>query len=164
MIVVAMIGCCGAMEGSRLFLGFYAFTVFVLLIFTLSCGIYVIYKKNGVRPWIFLNNKFQIDVELSDALNYMVQHYYQGPSIVQESLDRLQQAFRCCGNAGCSDFRIFRQDPPRTCDIRCDGCHYRIWVALSIGFSVAIAIFSIVVLGEVIITIIENFFIHFSSS
>lgn len=27
----------------------------------------------------------------------MVQHYYQGPGIVQESLDRLQQAFRCCG-------------------------------------------------------------------
>lgn len=39
----------------------------------------------------------QIDVELADALNYMVQHYYQGPGIVQESLDRLQQAFRCCG-------------------------------------------------------------------
>jgi hypothetical protein len=41
--------------------------------------------------------QIQIDVELADALNYMVQHYYQGPGIVQESLDRLQQAFRCCG-------------------------------------------------------------------
>lgn len=89
----------------------------------------------------------------------MVQHYYQGPSIVQESLDRLQQAFRCCGNAGCSDFRQFRQDPPRTCDIRCDGCHYRIWVALSIGFSVVVAIFSIVVLGEVRIHILMSVFI-----
>jgi hypothetical protein len=105
----------------------------------------------------------QIDVELADALNYMVQHYYQGPGIVQESLDRLQQAFRCCGsffflyikhanasgNAGCSDFRAFRQDPPRTCDIRCDGCHYRIWLALRIGFSVSLAVFAIVILAQV---------------
>ena len=89
-------------------------------------------------------------MELSDALNYMVQHYYQGPSIVQEALDRLQQAFRCCGNAGCSDFRMFRQDPPRTCDIRCDGCHYRIVLALRIGFSVAIVVFSICMLAELL--------------
>lgn len=39
----------------------------------------------------------QIDVEVADALTYMVQNYYQGAGIVQESLDRLQQAFRCCG-------------------------------------------------------------------
>lgn len=106
---------------------------------------------------------FKIDVELADALNYMVQHYYQGPGIVQESLDRLQQAFRCCGNlilnistfylgnAGCSDFLAFRQDPPRTCDLRCDGCHYRIWLALRIGFSIALAVFSIVILAQVIL-------------
>ncbi|KAL3102856.1 hypothetical protein niasHT_027754 [Heterodera trifolii] len=108
----------------------------VLLMFTIGCGCYILYTKDG------------IDVELSDALNYMVQHYYQGPGIVQETLDRLQQAFRCCGNAGCSDFRAFRQDPPRTCDLRCDGCHYRIWLALRIGFSVALAIFGIVILAQ----------------
>ncbi|KAI6177216.1 Tetraspanin family protein [Aphelenchoides bicaudatus] len=138
MIVVAVVGCCGAISGSRLFLGFYGFAVFCLLISTVSSIIYVLYKKDG------------IDVELSDALNYMVQHYYQGAGIVQESLDRLQQAFRCCGNAGCSDFRAFRQDPPRTCDIRCDGCHYRIWLALRIGFSVAIVVFLIVILAQLV--------------
>lgn len=53
------------------------------------------------------------------------------------------------GNAGCSDFRAFRQDPPRTCDIRCDGCHYRIWHALRIGFSVALVMFAIAVLAQV---------------
>ncbi|KAI6215011.1 Tetraspanin [Aphelenchoides besseyi] len=137
MIVVAVVGCCGAITGSRLFIGCYGFAVLCLLIATLSCGIFIVYKRDG------------IDVELSDALNYMVQHYYQGPGIVQESLDRLQQAFRCCGNAGCSDFRAFRQDPPRTCDIRCDGCHYRILLALRIGFSVAIVVFLIVILAQV---------------
>jgi len=81
----------------------------------------------------------------------MVQHYYQGPSIIQESLDRLQQAFRCCGNAGCSDFRVFRQDPPRTCDIRCDGCHFRIMTALRIGFSIALAVFGIVVFAQIVV-------------
>lgn len=138
MIVVAIFGCCGAIQGSRLFLGFYGFSVFVLLMFTISCVVYIIYKSEG------------IDVELSDALNYMVQHYYQGAGVVQESLDRLQQAFRCCGNAGCSDFRAFRQDPPRTCDIRCDGCHYRIWLALRIGFSVALVVFAIVILAQLV--------------
>jgi hypothetical protein len=61
MIVVAVVGCCGAIGGSRLFLGFYGFAVLCLLIITVSCGIYILYKREG------------IDVELSDALNYMVQ-------------------------------------------------------------------------------------------
>uniref|UniRef100_A0A1I7TI60 Tetraspanin n=1 Tax=Caenorhabditis tropicalis TaxID=1561998 RepID=A0A1I7TI60_9PELO len=107
-----------------------------LMVATLSCGIYLLYKKDG------------LDVELSDALNYMVQHYYMGPGVVQEALDKLQTTFRCCGNAGCSDFRMFRQDIPRSCDIRCDGCHFRIMVALRIGFSVTLIVFSAVVLCQ----------------
>ncbi|VDM57135.1 unnamed protein product [Angiostrongylus costaricensis] len=121
-IIVAFFGCCGVNAESRVLLIVYAMAVFLLL----------------------------IDVELSDALNYMVQHYYQGAGIIQESLDRLQITFRCCGNAGCSDFRAFRQDPPRSCDIRCDGCHYRIWVALSIGFSITLVVFFVVVICQVL--------------
>ncbi|RCN32817.1 tetraspanin family protein [Ancylostoma caninum] len=68
----------------------------------------------------------------------------------KESLDHLQTTFRCCGNAGCSDFRAFRQDPPRSCDIRCDGCHYRIWVALSIGFSITLVVFFAVIICQVL--------------
>jgi len=130
---VAFFGCCGAAQGASAFLAFYAIAVFVLMVACLSSGIYLLYKRDG------------IDVELSDALNYMVQHYYQGPGVVQEALDRLHQTFRCCGNAGCSDFRVFRQDPPRTCDIRCDGCHYRIWLALRIGFTVTAIVFLIII-------------------
>uniref|UniRef100_A0A0K0D581 Tetraspanin n=1 Tax=Angiostrongylus cantonensis TaxID=6313 RepID=A0A0K0D581_ANGCA len=122
MIIVAFLGCCGVNAENRALLIVYAMAVFLLL----------------------------IDVELSDALNYMVQHYYQGAGIIQESLDRLQTTFRCCGNAGCSDFRAFRQDPPRSCDIRCDGCHYRIWVALKIGFSITLVVFFIVVICQVL--------------
>lgn len=48
MIVVAIFGCCGAIHGSKFLLGFYGISVFFLLIFTLSCGIYVLYKKDGV--------------------------------------------------------------------------------------------------------------------
>ncbi|VDM74806.1 unnamed protein product [Strongylus vulgaris] len=138
MIVVAFFGCCGVNAENRLVLIIYSMAVFLLLIATLSCGIYLFYKREG------------IDVELSDALNYMVQHYYQGAGIVQESLDHLQTTFRCCGNAGCSDFRAFRQDPPRSCDIRCDGCHYRIWVALSIGFSITLVVFFAVIICQVL--------------
>uniref|UniRef100_A0A0N4Z9J4 Tetraspanin n=1 Tax=Parastrongyloides trichosuri TaxID=131310 RepID=A0A0N4Z9J4_PARTI len=97
---------------------------------------------------IVFGAKDGIDVELSDALNYMVQHYYQGPGIVQESLDRLQTTFRCCGNAGCGDFLQLRLDYPRSCDIRCDGCHHRIWIALSIGASVAVVLFGAVIIGQ----------------
>ncbi|KAL6724453.1 hypothetical protein Aduo_019342 [Ancylostoma duodenale] len=138
MIVVAFFGCCGVNAENRVVLIIYSMAVFLLLVATLSCGIYLFYKKDG------------IDVELSDALNYMVQHYYQGAGIVQESLDHLQTTFRCCGNAGCSDFRAFRQDPPRSCDIRCDGCHYRIWVALSIGFSITLVVFFAVIICQVL--------------
>ena len=48
MIVVAMFGCCGVIVNSRLFLGFYAFSVFVLLVFTISCAVYIVYKRDGV--------------------------------------------------------------------------------------------------------------------
>ncbi|CAB3400944.1 unnamed protein product [Caenorhabditis bovis] len=147
MIVIAMFGCCGTTGKSRLFLIIYTIAVFLLLIATLACGIYLLYKKDG------------IDVELSDALNYMVQHYYMGPGVVQEALDRLQTTFRCCGNAGCSDFRVFRQDIPRSCDIRCDGCHYRIMVALRIGFSVTLIVFSAVVLCQVLAIIFALYFV-----
>ncbi|KAK6109772.1 Tetraspanin family protein [Brugia pahangi] len=138
MVVISMIGCCGASTDSRVLLLIYAVTICILMLCTISSKTYLIFRKYG------------IDVEVSDALTYMVQNYYQGAGIVQESLDRLQQAFRCCGNAGCSDFRFLHQDIPRSCDIRCDGCHYRIMVALRIGFSVAFVIFAIVVIAELI--------------
>ncbi|TMS37008.1 hypothetical protein L596_004039 [Steinernema carpocapsae] len=138
MVVIAMFGCCGAVQRSKMILGIYATFLFIVMLCTLGCGIFIMYKRDG------------IDVELQDALNYMVQHYYQGAGIIQESLDRLQQAFRCCGNAGCADFAAFHQDVPRTCDIRCDGCHFRIWTALHIGFSIAVVVFLVVIVAQVI--------------
>ncbi|CAI4224883.1 unnamed protein product [Auanema sp. JU1783] len=136
MILTSFFGCCGVTEGSRLLSIIYSISLLILITINISCIAYLSYKRDS------------IDVELSDALNYMVQHYYQGAGVVQEALDHLQLAFRCCGNAGCSDFRAFRQDPPRSCDLRCDGCHYRISIALRIGFSVAVLIFSGVILCE----------------
>ncbi|KAK6012126.1 tetraspanin family protein [Ostertagia ostertagi] len=149
MIVISFLGCCVGNGGNRAVLICYAIALFLLLIGTLSCGIYLFYKKDAV------------DVELSDALNYMVQHYYQGAGVVQESLDHLQTTFRCCGNAGCADFRVFRQDPPRSCDIRCDGCHYRIWVALSIGLSVTLVVFSAVIVC-IVLALVFSLYILFS--
>ncbi|PIO64809.1 tetraspanin family protein [Teladorsagia circumcincta] len=167
MIVISFLGCCVGNGGNRAVLICYAVALFLLLLGTLSCGIYLFYKKDAV------------DVELSDALNYMVQHYYQGAGVVQESLDHLQTTFRCCGtapseprtrplfrmfvkgNAGCADFRAFRQDPPRSCDIRCDGCHYRIWVALSIGLSVTLVVFSAVIVC-IVLALVFSLYILFS--
>ncbi|CAI2352744.1 unnamed protein product [Caenorhabditis sp. 36 PRJEB53466] len=147
MIVVAMLGCCGITGRSRLFLVIYSMVVFLLFVATLSAGIYLLYKKDG------------LDVELSDALNYMVQHYYMGAGVVQEALDKLQTTFRCCGNAGCSDFRVFRMDIPRSCDIRCDGCHFRIMVALRIGFSVTLIVFFAVVLCQLLAICFALYFV-----
>ncbi|KAK6013596.1 hypothetical protein OSTOST_21085 [Ostertagia ostertagi] len=65
------------------------------------------------------------------------------------------------GNAGCADFRVFRQDPPRSCDIRCDGCHYRIWVALSIGLSVTLVVFSAVIVC-IVLALVFSLYILFS--
>uniref|UniRef100_A0A0N5AJX2 Tetraspanin n=1 Tax=Syphacia muris TaxID=451379 RepID=A0A0N5AJX2_9BILA len=150
MIVVSSLGCCGTVTQSRVLLIVYAIVTSLLMLGTLATGIYAIYKRDG------------IDVEVSDALTYMVQHYYQGAGVVQESLDRLQQTFRCCGNAGCSDFKVFRQDVPRTCDIRCDGCHYRIMMALRIGFSVGFIVFLLVVLLQVYFYFSFEFFVNAS--
>ena len=36
----------------------------------------------------------QIQNEITDSLNYMVQKYYQGPGIIQETLDAIQIAVR----------------------------------------------------------------------
>ncbi|KAL3981583.1 Tetraspanin family protein [Acanthocheilonema viteae] len=141
MVLISVVGCCAASTDSRILLLIYAVAVCILMLCTISSKTYLIFKK------------YSIDVEVSDALTYMVQNYYQGAGIVQESLDRLQQAFRCCGNAGCSDFRFLHQDTPRSCDIRCDGCHYRIMVALRMGFSIAFVIFAIVVVAELIASI-----------
>ncbi|KAM3726684.1 CD9 antigen [Dirofilaria immitis] len=138
MVVISMVGCCGASTDSRVLLILYAAAVCILMLCTISAKTYLIFRKYG------------IEVEISDALTYMVQNYYQGAGIIQESLDQLQEAFRCCGNAGCSDFRFLHQDIPRSCDIRCDGCHYRIMVALRIGFSTAFVIFVIIVIAELI--------------
>nr|CDJ85250.1 Tetraspanin domain containing protein [Haemonchus contortus] len=149
MIVISIFGCCAGNDGSRVLLILYSVALFLLLIAVLSCGIYLFYKRDSV------------DVELSDALNYMVQHYYQGPGIVQESLDHLQTTFRCCGNAGCADFRVFRQDPPRSCDIRCDGCHYRIWVALSIGLSITLIVFFAVIVS-IILALVFSLYLIFT--
>uniref|UniRef100_A0A8R1XX32 Tetraspanin n=1 Tax=Onchocerca volvulus TaxID=6282 RepID=A0A8R1XX32_ONCVO len=136
MVTISMVGCCGAATDSRVLLIIYAVAVCILMLCTISAKTYLIFRKYG------------IDVEVSDALTYMVQNYYQGAGIIHESLDRLQDAFRCCGNAGCSDFRFLHQDIPRSCDIRCDGCHRRIMVALRIGFSTAFVIFAIIVIAE----------------
>ncbi|VDN28690.1 unnamed protein product [Gongylonema pulchrum] len=134
--VLGVVGCCAASIGSRALLVIYAIAAFLVMLCIISSSLYLIFKKYG------------IDVEVADALNYMVQNYYQGASIVQESLDRLQHTFRCCGNAGCDDFRFLHQDPPRSCDIRCDGCHYRIMTALQIAFSAALVIFLVVVIAQ----------------
>lgn len=48
MIVVTMFGCCGIVQKSRLFIGFYGFFIFFLMIFTICSVTYVLYKKDGV--------------------------------------------------------------------------------------------------------------------
>lgn len=130
----------------------------ILFLFSMGCGTYLFMKRDGVSfnsmlfyeaAFIHLCELIQIDNEVADALNYMVQHYYQGAGVIQEALDNLQQAvrchllyirlfktvinchlllillslliqFRCCGNGGCGDFTELRLDIPRSCDIMCD--------------------------------------------
>ncbi|VDM98358.1 unnamed protein product [Thelazia callipaeda] len=125
MIVVALIGCCGSSRESPVLLTIYVITVSVIVACTMSSAVYLIFIKSNV------------DAEISNTLAQMVQNYYRGSGIITESLDRLQQAFQCCGNAGCSDFRLLQQDIPHSCDIRCDGCSHRIMLTLRIGFSIA---------------------------
>uniref|UniRef100_A0A914VQH8 Tetraspanin n=1 Tax=Plectus sambesii TaxID=2011161 RepID=A0A914VQH8_9BILA len=138
MIVVSFFGCCGAIRESGCLLLTYFCLVFILFVSTLSCGIYLVYKKDSIEN------------EVSDALDYMVQHYYQGAGVIQEALDHLQTTFRCCGNVGCDDFRDYRKDVPRSCDIRCDGCRYRMWDALRIGATITSILMAIVLIAQLL--------------
>ena len=54
MVLVAVVGCCGAVVGSRLFLAVYGVAVLVLLTATLSCGIYIVYKARMVPASVML--------------------------------------------------------------------------------------------------------------
>ncbi|VDK49329.1 unnamed protein product [Anisakis simplex] len=78
--------------------------------------------------------------EISESLDYLVQKYYQGAGSMAELVDLIQHQFKCCGNAGCSDYRAFYMDIPRSCDLRCEGCSYRIMVALRVLMTVSLVI------------------------
>ncbi|MFH4981415.1 hypothetical protein AB6A40_008124 [Gnathostoma spinigerum] len=147
LVILGSMGCCGAAARSKFVLIVFTVLLSVLMVAAVCSLVFAFYARDG------------IDVEVSDALIYMVQHYYQGPGIIQESLDQLQQSFRCCGNEGCSDFRAFRQDPPRTCDIRCDGCHYRIMLALRIGFSVLAVVFAVIILAQLVAIFLAIYYV-----
>lgn len=142
MVVASLFGCFGVTAERKPILVLFIVTSALLMIATIAALAYLMFKKDG------------ISVELADALTYMVQHYYQGAGIVQESLDRLQTTFRCCGSGGCGDFFALYLDLPRSCSLRCDGCHLRVMIALETGFSVAFTIFSTVVLAELVAIIV----------
>jgi hypothetical protein len=55
-------GCCGASQESRLLLGLYGGGTMLLLIFTISCGIYLLYSKDGV---FYYKNYFTLDFMLA---------------------------------------------------------------------------------------------------
>lgn len=138
MIVVALFGCCGAIVENYCLLIAYFACLMILFFVTLSCGLFLFVKRDS------------IDNEVGDAMDYMVQHYYQGPGVIQEAMDQLQQAFRCCGSSGCGDYRELKLDVPRSCDIACDGCRERIYRALRVGFTIATVIFIIVLIVQLL--------------
>ncbi|KHJ43038.1 hypothetical protein D918_06898 [Trichuris suis] len=119
MIIVSFFGCCGSIQLHRCMLVTYFVCLLCLFITQLSLGT------------ILFINRETIENDLGKTLDSMVSRYYQGPSIVQEALDALHTAFRCCGSSGCGDFDQLRLTRPRSCDIDCEpltlSCLCRSW-------------------------------------
>ncbi|KFD64953.1 hypothetical protein M514_06295, partial [Trichuris suis] len=136
MIIVSFFGCCGSIQLHRCMLVTYFVCLLCLFITQLSLGT------------ILFINRETIENDLGKTLDSMVSRYYQGPSIVQEALDALHTAFRCCGSSGCGDFDQLRLTRPRSCDIDCEGCRLRIFRALRDGFTVLSVVFTFVLLAE----------------
>ncbi|CDW56958.1 Tetraspannin domain containing protein [Trichuris trichiura] len=136
MIIVSFFGCCGSIQLHSCMLVTYFICLLCLFVTQLSLGA------------ILFINRETIENDLGKTLDSMVSRYYQGPSIVQEALDALHTAFRCCGSSGCGDFDQLRLTRPRSCDIDCEGCRLRIFRALRDGFTVLSVVFTFVLLAE----------------
>ncbi|KAK6045833.1 hypothetical protein COOONC_16662, partial [Cooperia oncophora] len=72
MIVISFVGCCFGNGGNRAVLICYAIALFLLLIGTLSCGIYLFYKKDGegviFRIWVALSIGLSITLIVFSAV------------------------------------------------------------------------------------------------
>uniref|UniRef100_A0A915AML0 Tetraspanin n=1 Tax=Parascaris univalens TaxID=6257 RepID=A0A915AML0_PARUN len=87
-----------------------------------------------------------VDNQLRTSLDYLVQKYYQGASAIPEILDQIQRSFLCCGSSGCSDFRAFYMDIPRSCDLSCEGCTRRVIIALRTTLCVSAVVAVLVII------------------
>ncbi|KRX58712.1 Forkhead box protein K1 [Trichinella sp. T9] len=137
MIIVSFFGCCGSIRLHRCLLISYFICLAVLFVTQLSVGTVLYIKRDSIEN------------ELGETLDYMVSKYYQGPSIVQEALEALHKAFRCCGSSGCSDFDQLNLRRPRSCDAECEGCRLRMFRALRDSFTVLSVVFAFVLLAEI---------------
>lgn len=60
MVVVGMLGCCGASTGSGVLLIIYAVAVCVLMLCTISAAVYIIFKRFGVSSFIVSCESFRM--------------------------------------------------------------------------------------------------------
>lgn len=120
-VIVAFLGCCGAItENKYMLLGF--FTLLVLIfIMELGAGI-AAYIKRG-----------DIEDELKDQLEKRIPDRYYSESGIEKAMDKIQKHFDCCGVASINDWNKNVNGnhfvPASCCRDDANGCTKRTWVA-----------------------------------
>ncbi|XP_015766307.1 PREDICTED: CD151 antigen-like isoform X1 [Acropora digitifera] len=87
-IIVAVVGCVGAVKENRFFL--ISFLVMVTLIFALELTI-------GVLAWVYSS---KIKEEIQTTIKDKIDQQYGENSDVTKSIDKLQKENKCCGDTG----------------------------------------------------------------
>uniref|UniRef100_A0A3Q2Q0G8 Tetraspanin n=1 Tax=Fundulus heteroclitus TaxID=8078 RepID=A0A3Q2Q0G8_FUNHE len=100
-IVTGLIGCCGTLKEKRSLLIVYLVLLLCIFLLEITAGVlaYVNYKE--CFPFCH-----QLDRELRQNLKLTMQQKYQQPGqeSITQSVDKLQQEFKCCGSQNFSDW------------------------------------------------------------
>lgn len=119
-IIVAIVGCLGAIKENRFFL--ISFLVMVILVFILELTI-------GILAFVYSNKiKDEIRITIKDKMNQ-----YGVNDDVTKSIDKVQEENKCCGSTGGSSWNdtAWRQGesdrlvPDSCCKTRTDECGKR---------------------------------------
>lgn len=102
-MVLAGIGCCGAMKNSKCLLGVFFFAMVIICVIVIAIIILVqVYPK-----------KFR------DELTEKFKKYIADQSVGKEEIENFQKTFKCCGITGPDDYS---GNPPASCGTYKMGC------------------------------------------
>ncbi|KAL8613102.1 hypothetical protein ACOMHN_035043 [Nucella lapillus] len=108
-VIIAFLGCCGAMRESQCLLAMCFGLLFIIFAALLGVGIYLYIKKDDVDV-----DEQRLKPLIKKTLTDAVKQYYTDPES-KKFMDAVQIKYDCCGaEVGATDFGL--QTPPKSCN------------------------------------------------